>query len=157
MVGHDGQIRFRDAERPDVAAIIQLLADDALGKSRESCGEAEDPAYLDAFAAIGRDPNNRLIVADLNGRVIGCMQVTLIQHMTFRGGVRLQIEGVRIDADFRGRQVGAAMFEWAMAFGRERGCHLVQLTTNKGRGDARRFYEKLGFEPSHVGYKCYLR
>lgn len=157
MVHRSEEVRFRDAMRTDVAAIIRLLADDALGKTRESYGDSQDTAYLDAFDAIDRAPGNRLIVADLNGEVVGCMQLTVIPHMTFRGGTRLQIEGVRIDPAFRARNIGKAMFEWAIALGRERGCHLVQLTTNKSRCDAQRFYEKLGFEPSHIGYKRYLR
>jgi GNAT superfamily N-acetyltransferase len=147
---------FRDAFRSDVPTIVGLLADDMLGSGREAAGETLDPAYLEAFDAITSDPNNRLIVADVEGRVVGCMQVTVIQHLTFRGGKRLQIEGVRVDTNLRGHRIGAAMIEWAVDFGREQGCHLVQLTSNKSRSDALRFYEECGFEPSHVGYKRYL-
>jgi len=102
------------------------------------------------------DSNNRLIVADLDGEVIGCMQLTTIPHLTFKGGTRLQIEGVRVDKAFRGQKVGAAMIDWAVAFARAAGCHLVQLTSNRDRDDALRFYEGCGFRPSHIGFKHYL-
>lgn len=150
-------LTFREARRDEVPAIVELLADDALGKGREAFGDAVDPAYLLAFEAIDRDPNNRLIVADVDGEIVGCMQLTAIPHLTFKGGIRMQIEGVRVKGTFRGRRVGAAMIEWAVASARKEGCHLVQLTSNKTRADALRFYERQGFEPSHVGYKLYLR
>ena len=150
-------LAFREARPADVPEIIELLADDALGKGREAFGDAVDPAYLKAFEAIDRDPNNRLIVGDVDGDVVGCMQLTVIPHLTFKGGSRMQIEGVRVKGTFRGRGVGAAMIEWAVALARKEGCHLVQLTSNKTREDALRFYEGEGFEPSHVGYKLYLR
>ena len=147
---------FREARRDDVPAIARLLADDALGRMREAAGDGLAPAYLSAFDAIAADPNNRLIVVDHGGEVTGCMQLTIIPQMTFTGGKRLQIEGVRIDAAYRGQGIGGAMMDWAIAFAREQGCHLVQLTSNKSRSDALRFYEDCGFEPSHVGYKQYL-
>ena len=149
---------FRDARRDEVPIIARLLADDALGRMREAGdgGEALAPTYLSAFDAIAADPNNRLIVVDHGGDVIGCMQLTIIPQMTFTGGKRLQIEGVRIGGAHRGGGIGAAMIDWAIAFAREEGCHLVQLTSNKSRSDALRFYEECGFEPSHVGYKLYI-
>lgn len=149
---------FRDARREEVPAIISLLANDALGRNREAFGASApvDPAYLAAFDAIERDPGNRLIVADLEGEVAGCMQLTTIPHLTFKGGTRLQIEGVRIKEAFRARKLGAAMIDWAIAVARAEGCHLVQLTCNRERADARRFYEGRGFEPTHVGYKLYM-
>ena len=157
MIDQPQDVRFRDATRADVPAIVRLLADDELGMTRERCGETLDPAYLEAFDAIERDPNNRLIVADLDGRVVGCMQLTTIPHLTFQGGTRLQIEGVRVDPACRSQAIGSAMFRWAIELGRERGCHVVQLTTNKSRDQAQNFYQNLGFEPSHIGYKLYLR
>ena len=150
-------LAFREACPASVPEIIELLADDTLGKGREAFGDAVDPAYLKAFEAIDRDPNNRLIVADVDGEVVGCMQLTIIPHLTFKGGIRMQIEGVRVKGAFRSRGVGAAMIEWAVALARKEGCHLVQLTSNKTREDALRFYKGQGFEPSHVGYKLYLR
>ncbi|MDH3658640.1 MAG: GNAT family N-acetyltransferase [Alphaproteobacteria bacterium] len=149
-------LTFRDARRDDVPSIVRLLADDALGRSREAWGDAVDPAYLRAFDAISSDPNNRLIVADVDDEIAGCMQLTAIPHLTFKGGTRLQIEGVRVKDSFRGRQLGAAMIAWAIAWAEGEGCHLVQLTSNKARKDALRFYESQGFEPSHIGYKRYL-
>ncbi|MGI9417345.1 MAG: GNAT family N-acetyltransferase [Geminicoccaceae bacterium] len=149
---------FRDARHEEVPAIVALLADDALGRSREAFGASApvDPAYAAAFEAIERDPNNRLIVADLEGEVAGCMQLTTIPHLTFKGGTRLQIEGVRVKERFRSRKIGAAMIDWAIAVARAESCHLVQLTCNRERGDARRFYESRGFTPTHVGFKLYL-
>lgn len=150
------RLTFRKAGRTDVPAIVRLLADDPLGSTRETVGDPVDPAYLAAFDAIDGDPNHRLMVADWEGRVVGCMQLTLIPHLTFRGGRRLQIEGVRVDQAFRGREVGAGMIEWAVAMARAEGCHLVQLTSNRERDDALRFYERQGFEPTHVGFKLNL-
>ncbi len=147
---------FRDAAREDVKAVVALLADDELGQTREASGHGLDPAYWKAFEAIERDPNNRLIVADLDGEVIGCMQLTTIPHLTFTGGTRLQVEGVRVKETFRGQKIGELMIEWAVAYGQARHCHVVQLTSNQSRKDAIRFYEKLGFEPSHIGFKQYL-
>jgi GNAT superfamily N-acetyltransferase len=114
------------------------------------------PAYAEAFAAIAADPNNRLIVADDEGAVVGCLQLTFIPGLTYTGGWRAQIEGVRIARSHRGRGLGRAMFEWAIGEARGRGCRLVQLTTNKARPDALRFYENLGFVASHEGLKLDL-
>ena len=147
---------FREATEQDIAAIVALLADDALGRTREAFDDGLDPAYRQAFDAIQRTPNNRLIVAELDGEVVGCMQLTTIPHLTFKGGTRLQIEGVRVKETVRGRQVGGRMIAWAIDSARAEGCHLVQLTSNRQRADAMRFYEGLGFEPSHIGYKLYL-
>jgi len=149
-------LTFREMCRDDVQNVVRLLADDRLGQAREASGDTGDPAYLEAFDVIERDSNNRLIVADLDGEVIGCMQLTTIPHLTFKGGTRLQIEGVRVDKAFRGQKVGAAMIDWAVAFARAAGCHLVQLTSNRDRDDALRFYEGCGFRPSHIGFKHYL-
>ena len=147
---------FRDASRDDVGAVVALLADDPLGQRREGSARDIDPAYITAFEAIALDPNNRLIVADQAGDVVGCMQLTVIPHLTFTGGTRLQIEGVRVKESHRGRGIGAAMIEWAVAYGHAQRCHVVQLTSNRDREDALRFYQELGFEPSHIGFKRYL-
>ena len=149
-------LTFREARRDDVPVIVRLLADDVLGQNREVRSDGFDPAYLSAFDAIERDPNNRVIVAVFGGEVIGCMQLTTIPHLTFKGGKRLQIEGVRVDKANRGQQVGAAMIDWAITFARAAGCHLIQLTSNSDREDALRFYEGQGFDPSHIGFKLYL-
>jgi len=158
QVNEDGKaVTFRDATHQDVAAIVRLLADDALGRTREMSGHYLDSVYTEAFEAIQQDPNNRLIVAVLGVVIVGCMQLTIIPHLTFKGGKRLQIEGVRVDKTVRNRKVGAAMMSWARAVAEADGCHLIQLTSNRGRDDALRFYESQGFEPSHVGFKMYLQ
>lgn len=150
------EVIMRDARRDEIPAIVALLVDDSLGRTREADAGAVGPAYFEAFDVIDRDPNNRLIVADLDGEVVGCMQLTAIPHLTFEGGRRLQIEGVRVKTGVRGRKIGAAMIDWAVASAEELGCHLVQLTSNRTRADALRFYEERGFEASHVGFKRYL-
>ncbi len=153
VTGNSADLSLRDARPSDLPAIIRLLADDELGKTREKESDQDHTAYRAAFDRIERDPQNRLIVADLDGRVVGCMQITTIPHLTFAGGTRLQIEGVRVDRQFRSKDIGGEMMRWAIDLGRKNGCHLVQLTTDKTRADARRFYEKAGFKPSHIGYK----
>ncbi len=153
MINAPTAIRFRKAKQEDLPAIIRLLADDSLGQMRESLDPETRSAYSEAFGKIAEDPRNHIIIADLDGQVIGCLQVTEIPHLTFCGGTRLQIEGVRVDERFRSRDIGGEMMRWAIDFGRAHDCHLVQLTTNRHRNDAQRFYEKAGFMPSHVGYK----
>jgi ribosomal protein S18 acetylase RimI-like enzyme len=149
-------LTFRAAARADVPHVVRLLADDALGQAREAWGGGIDPAYLLAFEAIQRDPNNRLVVAELAGTVVACMQLTTIPHLTHKGGTRLQIEGVRVDRAWRGQKIGAALIDHALAVARAEGCRLVQLTSDWRRVDALRFYRRLGFEPSHVGLKMEL-
>ena len=141
---------FRRAIATDLPAIVALLADDVLGAARERPG---DPAYDAAFAAIAADANQLLAVADLGGRIVGCLQVTFIPGISHRGAWRGQIESVRIGADQRGSGLGRRMMDWAIEQCRARGCRMVQLTTDKSRTDARRFYESLGFVASHEGMK----
>jgi len=147
---------FRRARAEDVPAIVHLLADDPLGRTRERDERPVPPSYLEAFAAIDRDPNQELVVACRDAEVVGVLQLTFMPSLTYQGGWRAQIEGVRVDARERSRGLGRALFEWAIARARERGCHLVQLTTDKTRPAARRFYEGLGFVASHEGMKLYL-
>lgn len=141
---------FRRAIATDLPAIVALLADDVLGAARERPG---DPAYDAAFAAIAADANQLLAVADLGGRIVGCLQVSFIPGISHRGAWRGQIESVRIGADQRGSGLGRRMMDWAIEQCRARGCRMVQLTTDKSRTDARRFYESLGFVASHEGMK----
>ena len=141
---------FRPAIATDLPAIVALLADDVLGAARERPG---DPAYDAAFAAIAADANQLLAVADLRGRIVGCLQVSFIPGVSHRGAWRGQIESVRIGADQRGSGLGRRMMDWAIEQCRARGCRMVQLTTDKSRTDARRFYESLGFVASHEGMK----
>jgi GNAT superfamily N-acetyltransferase len=147
---------FRAAERADVPAVVAMLAEDGLGKGREVVGEEVDAAYWAAFAAMADDPNNIQVVVESGGEVVGTLQLTYIPSLTRRGGLRAQIEGVRVRADQRGVGLGRTMIKWAVDQARERGCNLVQLTTDKRRGDAHRFYASLGFQASHEGMKLEL-
>jgi GNAT superfamily N-acetyltransferase len=148
---------FRPARRSDLVAIIRLLADDDLGKSREIASDPPDPRYVAAFAAIDTDPNQLLAVAaGQNDRVLGCLQLSFIPGFSRTGMWRGQIESVRIAKDARGSGLGSQFIEWAVERCAERGCGLVQLTSDKGRPDAIRFYEKLGFVMSHEGLKRHL-
>lgn len=147
---------FRRATKADLPAIIALLADDSLGQGREDAADPPNPAYLAAFAAIAADANQCLAVVEKEARVIGCLQLSFIPGLSRLGMWRGQIEGVRIAADLRGDGLGRQMFAWAIAGCRARGCGLVQLTTDKQRPEARRFYESLGFVSSHEGMKLAL-
>ena len=147
---------IRHADRSQIADIVRLLADDALGSARERFEEPLPEAYVAAFDAIEQDPNNELIVAMYDGQLAGVMQFTFLPNMTYVGRWRAQIEGVRVARELRGHGIGRQLFEWAIARADERGCHLVQLTTDKTRPEAIAFYESLGFAPSHVGMKLKL-
>ncbi len=147
---------FRLAVRSDVPDIVRMLADDALGVKRESYESPLPESYYTAFEAIGADPNNELVVACLAGRVVGVLQLTFIPYLTYRGSWRALLEGVRVDTSARARGIGRKLIEWAIERARQRGCHLVQLTSDKARVDAIRFYESLGFVASHEGFKLHL-
>jgi GNAT superfamily N-acetyltransferase len=149
-------VSFRAAERSDVAHIVRLLADDPLGSQRERYELPLPESYLSAFEAIDKDPNNEVVVACRAGEVIGVLQLTFIPTLTYQGGWRAMIEGVRIDGKIRSSGLGKAMIEWAVQRARGRGCHLVQLTTDKSRPEAKRFYETLGFVATHEGMKLHL-
>lgn len=144
---------FREARREDVPAIVALLADDLLGAGRES---PVDEAYQVAFDQIAADPRSWLIVAEEDGQVAGTLQLSLLPGLSRHGVLRAQIEGVRVAAAQRGRGLGKTMIEWAIGQAREHGCGLVQLTSDKRRPDAIRFYESLGFAASHEGLKLDL-
>ena len=170
------QLIFRRATRADVPAILELLADDEIARARSAgagpgtaeaatpgavatenaVSEAADAACWAAFEAIDADPRNELIVADEDGTVVGTCQLTFTPSLSRRGAERMTIEAVRVGAGLRGRGVGRAMMAWSLARARERGCGLAQLTTDRRRTDAHRFYTSLGFEPSHVGFKINL-
>lgn len=150
-------VTFREATRDDLPEIVRLLASDPIAANRESAvGGAVPEAYFTAFAAIERDPNNSVIVAELGGEIAGCLQLTFIPGLTYSGGERAQIEGVRVNADQRGRGIGQLMVGWAIDQARARGCRLVQLTTDRQRPESIRFYQKIGFRPSHMGMKYHL-
>lgn len=144
---------IRQATLEDLPAIVRLLADDDLGRSREDPRTPLDPRYLAAFAAIERDPNQLLVVAEQGGLVVGCLQIGFLPGLSRLGMWRGQIESVRVASSERGGGIGRTLLEWAIAECRARGCGLVQLTTDKTRARARAFYEELGFEASHEGMK----
>lgn len=149
-------VTFRQAQAADLPAIIALLADDGLGRQREDPSMPPNQKYLEAFRALDADPHQLQVVAIAGGEVIGTLQLTFIAGLSRQGAWRGQIEGVRVSAAHRGSGVGQLMFEWAVDQCRVKGCTLVQLTTDKLRPDAHRFYERLGFVGSHVGYKLTL-
>jgi GNAT superfamily N-acetyltransferase len=149
----DGVV-IRRATVPDLAAIVALLADDDLGAGRESPGDLTP--YRRAFDLIDGDRHQLLVVADRAGLVIGTMQLSLLAGLSRRGASRAQIEGVRVAGSERGNSLGAALMDWAIAQARDWGCQLVQLTSDKTRTDAHRFYQRLGFIASHEGFKLPL-
>jgi GNAT superfamily N-acetyltransferase len=147
-------LEIRPATLQDVPAIVSLLADDSLGARRE--GDPSSAAYAAAFADIASDPRQLLTVGTLNAEIVGTMQLTVIPGLSRRGSKRAVIEAVRVRGDLRGRGLGRQLIAWAIDQARARGCAVVQLTTDKRRVDAHRFYESLGFEASHLGMKLAL-
>ncbi|MBB5775296.1 GNAT family N-acetyltransferase [Nonomuraea jabiensis] len=148
------EVLFREARKEDVPAIVAMLADDHLGATRE--GDPGDERYLAAFERIDANPYDELIVAEQDGEVVGTMQLTYLAGLSRLGAERCQIEAVRVAATARGRGLGGRMIKWAVDRARERGCAMVQLTSDKSRTDAHRFYDNLGFTASHEGYKLSL-
>ena len=144
-------IRFRPATEQDVPEIVALLADDSLGAARERKDSAE---YLAAFRRMQAEGSNHLIVGvEAGGSVVATYQITFISGLSLRAARRAQVESVRVASALRGKGIGAALMADAEARARAAGCSLIQLTTNRTRTDAHRFYERLGFTPSHIGYK----
>ena len=157
LTGGEAPVVLREAGPDDVRAIVELLAADQLGASRDgAAGPDELAPYLRAFAAIDADPAHVLVVAVDGGQVIATMQLSFLPGLARRGALRAQIEAVRVRADRRGDGLGEAMIRWAVQEARRRGCALVQLTSDKTRTDAHRFYARLGFTASHEGYKLRL-
>lgn len=143
--------------RQDVPFIVQLLANDKLGQMREKYEDPLPEKYYHAFERIDADPNQELVVVeDSQSEILGTLQLSFIPYLTYQGGIRAQIEAVRIREGVRGEGLGQKMFEWAIERSKERNAHLLQLTTDKQRPDALRFYEKLGFKASHEGMKLNL-
>lgn len=145
---------FRPATETDLPDIVAMLADDPLGASRESPDELGP--YREALAGIMADPRQHLVVAEHEGSVVGTLQLTVIPGLSRKGASRGLIEAVRVRSDARGNGLGARLVRWAIAEARRQGCALVQLTSDATRTDAHRFYERLGFEATHVGYKLPL-
>jgi ribosomal protein S18 acetylase RimI-like enzyme len=146
-------VHIRTARRDDVPAIVHLLADDTFGASREQPTDPLPQAYWDAFDAISIQGGNELLVAEANGEVVGCLQLTVIPGLSRMGALRAQIEGVRVSSTHRGQRIGEALVDAATERAKTLGCVLVQLTTDRRRLDAHRFYERLGFESTHIGMK----
>ena len=150
-------IKFRAATEADLSSIVQMLADDEIGQSREDPRLPLSSVYTDAFSAINADKNQLLAVAVAEGdTVVGTLQLSFVPGVARMGAWRGQIEAVRIAATHRNSGLGQEMFEWAIEQCRNKNCMLVQLTTDKSRPDAHRFYESLGFEATHEGYKLKL-
>lgn len=151
------EVAFRLARREDLPSIVRMLAEDDLGSQRERFEEPLSLSYYEAFEQIGNDPNHELIVAELDGEVVGTLHLMFIPSISYQGGLRAQVESVRVEGKVRGRGIGSGMMKWAVEKAQARGAHLVQLTTHRSREDAHRFYERLGFTKSHVGMKLSLK
>ncbi len=146
-------LKFREAMESDIRALVALLADDELGSNREDLSVPLNQRYLDAFHSIDKDSNNELTVVESDGVLVGMLQLTFIPYLTHTGSWRCLIEGVRIAKTHRGQGLGAGFINWAINRARQRSCSIVQLTSDKRRPDALRFYESLGFEATHEGFK----
>ena len=146
----NAELTFRLAVENDLYDIVQMLADDSLGATRESINGTLTNNYKIAFEKIRNDPNQELTVVEMNGEKVATFQLTFIQYLTYQGGMRAQIEAVRIHSKFRGQGIGTKVFEYAIKRAKEKGCHMVQLTSDKKRPDAIRFYE-LDLKPHMKG------
>jgi len=151
------EIKFRSAKESDLSAIIHMLADDHLGTARESIETFPGDSYHQAFNAIDKDPNHELIVAELNGEIIGTLHLMFLPSISFKGGLRSQVESVRVKQNYQSQGIGSKMMHYAIERAKARGAHLMQLTTHESRTDAHRFYERLGFKASHLGMKFPLK
>jgi GNAT superfamily N-acetyltransferase len=149
-------IIFRKARRADLHSIVRLLADDDLGSQRERYENPLPESYYSAFAQIDGDPNHELIVAERSGEVIGTLHLMFLPSISYQGGLRAQVESVRVDKRFQNQGIGSEMMRWSIERAKQCGAHVVQLTTHKTRLDAHRFYERLGFKGTHLGMKMML-
>lgn len=152
-----GEIACRLAKRQDLPAIARMLSEDALGSQRERYEDPVPEAYYRAFEQIDRDLNHELIVAERNGEVMGTLHLMFLPSLSYQGGLRAQIESVRVDESQRGQGFGSEMMKWTIERARRRGAHVVQLTTHRSRAEAHRFYERLGFQGTHLGMKLSLK
>jgi GNAT superfamily N-acetyltransferase len=151
------KVEMRPAKSADLLSIVRLLADDFLGQQREDLSEPINENYIKAFREIEADPNNELIVAELDSKVIGTLQLIVTPSLSYQGSKRSIVESVRVDSALRGQGIGREMMLWAIERAKERGCVSMHLTSHNDRTDAHRFYEKLGFSKSHVGMKLSLK
>lgn len=150
------ELEFKLASKNDVPGIVGLLADDELGKKREDFQDPLPQNYWDAFERIDSDPNQELTLVFKNDELLACFQLSFIQYLTYQGGLRAQIEAVRVNSAYRGEGIGKIAFEYAIERAKEKGAHVLQLTTDKKRPEALRFYESLGFIASHEGMKIHF-
>ncbi|MBW7965165.1 GNAT family N-acetyltransferase [Bradyrhizobium sp. BR 10261] len=148
---NERSVSIRPARREDVAAMIAMLADDQLGRARERLEDPLPEVYYEAFERVERSPNLLLVVAESDGRVVGCLQLALLPGISSQGGIRGLLEDVRVASDCRSRGIGEKLVQWAVTEAKARGCNLVELLTHSSRVDAQRFYQRLGFSASHVG------
>ncbi|ODT57044.1 GNAT family N-acetyltransferase [bacterium SCN 62-11] len=144
-------MQFRSAVSQDLPTLVAMLADDPLGRQREDPGNRK--AYEEAFQALDRDPNHCLLLAVEGPQILGFLQLSYLPGLTYQGGWRAQVEGVRVSSSHRSQGIGRSLVEHAIALARQKGCRLIQLTTDQSRPDALRFYEKLGFQATHLGLK----
>ena len=149
-------LSYREADEADIERLVELLADDELGATREDLSKPLNPRYAQAFHCIDADPNNELTVVESGTELIGMLQLTFLPYLTHTGSWRCLIEGVRIAQQYRGQGLGSKFFEYAIERARARNCSIVQLTSDKQRPDALRFYESLGFRATHEGFKLRL-
>lgn len=147
---------YRQASPEDIPTIVGMLADDPLGQQREEYTDPLPDCYLQAFLRIHQDPNQELMVVVDKTEIIATFQMTFIPYLTYRGGIRAQIEAVRVSKKRRGKGIGEEIFQWAIQRAKTKKAHVLQLTTDKKRSDALRFYQKLGFVASHEGMKLHL-
>jgi GNAT superfamily N-acetyltransferase len=149
-------LKFRLATHDDVSKIVQMLSDDPLGAKRERFDNPLPETYFKAFKSINDDPNNELVIATTGSGIAGFLQITFIPYLTYQGRWRALVEGVRVNKKYRGQGIGKRLFKWAIQRAKDRSCHLIQLTTDKQRPDAIKFYESLGFTASHEGMKLHF-
>ena len=150
------ELNFRNAVLSDLPAIVGMLADDELGAQREDSSTPLNPSYITAFNEIESDPNNELVIVENETALVGILQLTFIPYLSFIGSWRCLVESVRVQNQFRGKGLGTEIFRWAISRAKQRNCRLIQLTSDKQRPEAIRFYEKLGFKASHEGFKLRL-
>ena len=150
-------MKFKTAKKNDIPSIVRMLADDELGSKREDYKNPLPKKYYEAFQNIMQDKNQELVILENdNNDIIGTLQLTFIPYLTYQGGLRAQIEAVRIHKNYRGQGFGKKIFQWAINRSRDKGAHMVQLTTDKQRPEAIKFYKALGFNDSHIGMKLHL-
>ncbi len=149
-------ISYREARQEDLPQLIEMLANDQLGATREDTSTPLNSAYQIAFKSINADPNNELIIVESGDQLIGMLQLTYIPYLSHTGAWRCLVEAVRVHKDCRGQGLGTEIFKWVIKQAKARKCYMIQLTSNKQRTEALRFYKKLGFTPSHEGFKLIL-